>query len=85
MSKKLTREEIEKKVGEIIADKLGIDESELKPEAVLSTDFMADSLDAVEICIELEKEFGIEIEDECFETVHTLKMSDLYDLVGEKL
>ena len=85
MSKKLTREEIEKKVGEIIADKLGIDESELKPEAVLSTDFMADSLDAVEICIELEKEFGIEIEDDCFDTVHTLKMSDIYDLVGERL
>ena len=85
MSKKLTREEIEKKVDEIIIDKLGIDEAELKPEAVLSTDFMADSLDAVEICIELEKEFGIEIEDECFDTVHTLKMSDLYDLVGEKL
>ena len=56
MSKKLTREEIEKKVGEIIADKLGIDESELKPEAVLSTDYQADSLDAVEICMELEKE-----------------------------
>lgn len=85
MSKKLTREEIEKKVDEIIIDKLGIDESELKPEAVLSTDFMADSLDAVDICIALEMEFGIEIEDECFETVHTLKMSDLYDLVGEKL
>lgn len=85
MSKKLTREEIEKKVGEIIADKLGIDESELKPESVLSTDFMADSLDAVEICIDLEKEFGIEIEDECFDTVHTLKMSDIYDLVGERL
>lgn len=85
MSKKLTREEIEKKVGEIVADKLGIDESELKPEAVLSTDFMADSLDAVEICIELEKEFGIEIEDDCFDTVHTLNMSDIYDLVGERL
>ena len=85
MSKKLTREEIEKKVGEIVADKLGIDESELKPEAVLSTDFMADSLDAVEICVELEKEFGIEIEDDCFDTVHTLKMSDIYDLVGERL
>lgn len=85
MSKKLTREEIEKMVGEIVADKLGIDESELKPEAVLSTDFMADSLDAVEICVELEKEFGIEIEDDCFDTVHTLKMSDIYDLVGERL
>ena len=85
MSKKLTREEIEKKVGEIVADKLRIDESELKPEAVLSTDFMADSLDAVEICVELEKEFGIEIEDDCFDTVHTLKMSDIYDLVGERL
>ena len=85
MSKKLTREEIEKKVDEIIIDKLGIDESELNPDAVLSTDYQADSLDAVEICMELEKEFGIEIEDECFDTVHTLKMSDLYDLVGERI
>ena len=85
MSKKLTREEIEKKVGEIVADKLGIDESELKPEAVLSTDFMADSLDAVEICVELEKEFGIEIEDDVFDKVHTFTVSDVYDLVGERL
>ena len=85
MSKKLTREEIEKKVDEIIIDKLGIDESELNPDAVLSTDYQADSLDAVEICMELEKEFGIEIEDDCFDTVHTLKMSDIYDLVGERL
>ena len=85
MSKKLTREEIEKKVDEIIIDKLGIDESELKPEAVLSTDFMADSLDALDICLDLENEFDITIEDECFDKVHTMKMSDLYDLVGEKL
>lgn len=85
MSKKLTREEIEKKVGEIVADKLGIDESELKPEAVLSTDFMADSLDAVEICMELEKEFDIVIEDDVFDKVHTFTVSDVYDLVGERL
>lgn len=85
MSKKLTREEIEKKVDEIIIDKLGIDESELKPEAVLSSDYQADSLDAVEICMELEKEFGIEIEDDVFDKVHTFTVSDVYDLVGERL
>ena len=34
---------------------------------------------------EKHKEFGIEIEDDCFDTVHTLKMSDIYDLVGERL
>lgn len=85
MSKKLTREEIEKKVGEIIADKLGMIESELKPEAVLSSDYQADSLDAVEICMELEKEFGIEIEDDVFDKVHTFMVSDVCDLVGERL
>ena len=85
MSKKLTKEEIKRKVDDIIIDKLGIYGSELYSDAVLSTDYRADSLDAVEICMELEKEFGIEIEDDCFDTVHTLKMSDIYDLVGERL
>lgn len=85
MSKKLSREEIEKKVNDIIVDKLGIDPSEVKADAVLATEYQADSLDAVEICMELEKEFYIDIENELFDTAHLLKVSDVYDLVGERL
>lgn len=85
MSKKLSREEIERKVNDIIADKLGIDTSDVKADAVLATEYQADSLDAVEICMELEKEFYIDIENELFDTAHLLKVSDVYDLVGERL
>lgn len=85
MSKKLSREEIERKVNDIIVDKLGIDHSEVKADAVLATEYQADSLDAVEICMELEKEFDIDIENELFNTAHLLKVSDVYDLVGERV
>lgn len=85
MSKKLSREEIERKVNDIIAYALQIDHSELRGDAVLSTDYQADSLDATDICIQLENEFGIDIENELFDTAHLLKVSDVYDLVGERL
>ena len=85
MSKKLSKEEIGRKVNDIIAYVLQIDHSELRNDAVLSTDYQADSLDAVDICIQLEQEFDIEIENELFDTAHQLKVSDVYDLVGERL
>jgi acyl carrier protein len=85
MSKKLSREEIERKVNDIIAYALQIDHSELRGDAVLSTDYQADSLDATDICIQLESEFDIDIENELFDTAHLLKVSDVYDLVGERL
>jgi acyl carrier protein len=85
MSKKLSREEIERKVNDIIAYALQIDHSELRGDAVLSTDYCADSIDATDICIQLESEFDIDIENELFETAHLLKVSDVYDLVGERL
>ena len=85
MSKKLSREEIERKVNEILATTLQIDTSEPRADAVLSTDYQADSLDAVDICIALEHEFEICIEDDAFSTAHQLKVSDVYDLVGERL
>ena len=56
--------EIESKVKAIIVDKLGVDEAEVKPEASFTNDLGADSLDTVELIMEFEKEFGIEIPDE---------------------
>ncbi len=56
--------EIESKVKAIIVDKLGVEETEVKEEASFTNDLGADSLDTVELIMELEKEFNISIPDE---------------------
>ncbi len=52
------------KIQSIIADQLGIDEGDITPETNLTKDLEADSLDAVEIIMAIEEEFGIEIPDD---------------------
>ena len=64
--------EIESKVKEIIADKLGVDEADVKPEASFTNDLGADSLDTVELIMEFEKEFGITIPDDKAEGITTV-------------
>jgi len=60
------------KVKEIIVDKLGVDESEVTPEASFTNDLGADSLDTVELIMEFEKEFNIGIPDDQAETISTV-------------
>ncbi len=64
--------EIESKVKSIIVDKLGVDESEVKPEASFTNDLGADSLDTVELIMEFEKEFNISIPDDQAEKIATV-------------
>lgn len=64
--------EIQSKVVAIIVDKLGVDESEVKPEASFTNDLGADSLDTVELIMEFEKEFGITIPDDQAEKIATV-------------
>jgi len=64
--------EIEAKVKQIIVDKLGVDESEVKPEASFTNDLGADSLDTVELIMEFEKEFGISIPDDKAEKISSV-------------
>ena len=64
--------EIESKVKAIIVDKLGVDEADVKPEASFTNDLGADSLDAVELIMEFEKEFGISIPDDKAEKIGTV-------------
>ena len=64
--------DIANRVKEIIVDKLGVDENEVKPEAGFTTDLGADSLDTVELIMEFEKEFGIEIPDKKAEGIKTV-------------
>ena len=64
--------EIEERVTAIIVDKLGVNASEVKPEATFAQDLGADSLDTVELIMEFEKEFGIKIPDDKAEGITTV-------------
>ena len=60
--------EVTERVKAIIVDKLGVS----APEATFTQDLGADSLDTVELIMEFEKEFGIQIPDEKAETIQTV-------------
>ena len=64
--------EITKRVTAIITDKLGVEESQVTPEASFTNDLGADSLDTVELIMELEKEFDLQIPDEEAEKIVTV-------------
>lgn len=64
--------EIADRVKAIIVDKLSVDENEVTPTAEFSKDLGADSLDTVELIMEFEKEFGIQIPDEEAEKIVTV-------------
>ena len=60
------------KVKAIKVDKLGVDEAEVTSEASFTNDLGADSLDTVELIMEFEKEFDIQIPDDQAETISTV-------------
>ena len=57
------------KVKEVVIDKLGVEDDKIVSEASFVDDLGADSLDTVELIMQLEEEFGIEIPDEDAETI----------------
>ena len=63
---------IAEKIKAIIVDKLGVDESEVTNEASFTNDLGADSLDTVELIMEFEKEFDIQIPDDKAEAIATV-------------
>ena len=69
----LDREDILTKIQEITADRLGVDESDVMPDASFREDLEADSLDLVELIMELEEQFGMEIPDEEAEKITTVE------------
>ncbi|MCL4139785.1 UNVERIFIED_CONTAM: hypothetical protein GTU68_002558 [Idotea baltica] len=70
--------DIAEKVKSIIVDKLGVEASEVTPEASFANDLGADSLDTVELIMEFEKEFNISIPDEAAEKIVTVGDSTSY-------
>jgi len=75
--------EIDAKVKAIIADKLGVEEAQVVNDANFQTDLGADSLDTVEMIMEFEKEFEIQIPDEDAQKIATV--GDAIAYVEEKL
>ena len=70
--------EIAEKVKAIIIDKLGVEESEVTPEASFTNDLGADSLDTVELIMEFEKEFNVSIPDDQAENIATVGQAISY-------
>ncbi|MEJ2477158.1 MAG: acyl carrier protein [Desulfobacterales bacterium] len=64
---------VEDKVKKIIAEKLGVDMSEVVPEASFVDDLGADSLDLVELIMSMEEEFDTDISDEDAEKIQTVQ------------
>mgnify|MGYP000369981651 CR=1 FL=1 len=68
----MSEQEIEAKVIEIIAQQMGHDKDKIKPEMSFSEDLNADSLDQVELVMELEEAFDCDIPDEQAEKIKTV-------------
>lgn len=67
-----TMADVLERVTKIIVDRLGVEEAEVKMEASFKEDLGADSLDVVELVMELEDEFDMEISDEDAEKISTV-------------
>ena len=71
------------KVKKIIAEELNIDAAKITMESNLVEDLEADSLDAVEIIVRIEDEFGLQVDDEAAESVRTV--GDLVKCIEENV
>lgn len=75
--------DIEKRIVNIAVEQLGVKLEQVVSEASFADDLGADSLDAVELVMAFEEEFGLEISDEDAERIKRVK--DAVDYLGKKL
>ena len=83
--KKYSREEIESGVREIIAKCMQLETDEVKNDDLMKEDIGCDSIDCVEIVMELEKEFGISIPDNEVDAMAGWTVREMCDYVEERL
>jgi len=79
----VNREELFKKVAEMISEKLNVPIEDIDEDSHIIEDLGADSLDAFDLVMILEDEFGIKLEDDEIERMLTVK--DILDLLMEKV
>ena len=83
--KMYSRQEIESGVREVIARCRDLETDEVKNDDLMKEDIGCDSIDCVEIVMELEKEFGINIPDNEVDAAAGWTVSELCDYVEERL
>ena len=67
-----SREEVYERVKDVLTEQLGVDEDQVTEEASFQEDLDADSLDLVELIMELEDQFGIKISDDDAQKIQTV-------------
>ncbi len=77
----MTKEEIYNDIKKMIVERLGVDESKISPETILREDLGADSLDVVELVMEIEDMYEFEISDEEAEKMKTI--GDAVDYIDQ--
>ncbi len=83
LRKRMSKADILDKVQKIVAEQLGVEASEVTPQASFANDLGADSLDTVELVMALEEEFDIEIPDEAAEEIATVQSA--VDYISDKV
>jgi acyl carrier protein len=76
------REEVFDQIKEILVERLDIDEGDVRPDASLRDDLKADSLDLVELIMDLEERFGVKISDEEAQSIGTV--GEAVDFIVER-
>ncbi|MHB8139161.1 MAG: acyl carrier protein [Smithellaceae bacterium] len=74
--------ELEEKVIQLVMEQLDVTREQCKLEASFTDDLGADSLDLVELIMEMEEKFGVEIADEELEKIRTIQ--DVVDFIQKK-
>jgi acyl carrier protein len=81
----MTRSDIEAKVIDVMSDKLGLSKADVTMNKIIIDDLGADSLDGVEIAMELEDAYDIEIPDEAIEKATKATVKDVVDYLTKLL
>lgn len=79
----VSQEEIEKKIIEIVGKQLGIEKANIKRESSFVNDLGADSLDTVELVMEIEEAFSVSIPDEDAQKMQTV--GDAIDYIAKRV
>lgn len=78
----MTQVEVFNKIKEMIVDALGVDDEKVTMEASFKEDLGADSLDAVELIMSVEEEFGVEVDEEFSQNLKVV--SDIVNYIVDK-
>lgn len=84
-TKKFNREEIVEKVNAVLMDRLDVDENKINNEKLLKEDLKADSLDVLQIIMDLEKAFDINVSDDKIDGLSQATVGCLYDFIDDRV